>query len=115
MMILPIRKKSICAGGLNKGYSIKYNYKSTVYHVAEPHYSRVIEENIFKLQKFIINVNQNVPKDNLYRILFSRMILDGIAGIQFLFGNFLIFQQFLKHTILFTSFSTTYKKAIFRK
>jgi hypothetical protein len=66
----------------------------------------------FKLQKFIINVNQNVPKDNLYRILFSRMILDGIAGIQFLLqGNFLIF-SILKAHYSFTSFSTTYKKAI---
>jgi GT2 family glycosyltransferase len=73
----------LCWRAINKGYSIKYNYKSTVYHVGGPHYSRVIEENIFKLQKFIINVNQNVPKDNLYRILFSRMILDGIAEFNF--------------------------------
>jgi hypothetical protein len=42
MIFLPIRKKSICAGGLNKGYTIKYNYKSTVYHVE--HYKQVIKE-----------------------------------------------------------------------
>jgi hypothetical protein len=81
--------------------------------VAEPHYSRVIEENIFKLQKFIINVNQNVPKDNLYRILFSRMILDGIAGIQFLFGKFSHFSAILKAHYSFTSFFNDIQKEPF--
>jgi hypothetical protein len=62
----------------------------------------------------LLMLTKNVPKDNLYRILFSRMILDGIAGIS-LQGNFLIFQQFLKHTILLLFFNGTKKEPIFRK
>jgi hypothetical protein len=81
---------------------------------AEPHYSRVIRRKHFKLQKFIINVNQNVPI--MYRILFSRMILDGIGNSISLQGNF-HFQQFLKHTILLQAFfqRRTKKEPIFRK
>jgi hypothetical protein len=44
---LPIRKKSICAGGL-LGYSIKYNYKSTVYHVGGATLQQGNPKNIFK-------------------------------------------------------------------
>jgi hypothetical protein len=56
-----------------------------------------------------------VPKDNLYRILFSRMILDGIAEFNFFCRKFSHFQQFLKHTILLQAFSTAYKRAHFQK
>jgi GT2 family glycosyltransferase len=90
----------LCWRAINKGYSIKYNYKSTVYHVGGATLQQGNRRKHFKLQKFIINVNQNVPKDNLYRILFSRMILDGIAGLQFLCREIFSFLQFLKHTIL---------------
>jgi hypothetical protein len=51
---------------------------------AEPHYNRVIKENILNFRNSLLMLTKNVPKDNLYRILFSRMILDGIAGFQFL-------------------------------
>jgi hypothetical protein len=35
MMIFLHQEKSICAGAINKGYTIKYNYKSTVIMWAE--------------------------------------------------------------------------------
>jgi GT2 family glycosyltransferase len=55
----------LCWRAINKGYSIKYNYKSTVYHVGGATLQQGNRRKHFKLQKFIINVNQNVPKDNL--------------------------------------------------
>jgi hypothetical protein len=36
----------------------------------------------------LLMLTKNVPKDNLYRILFSRMILDGIAEFNFFAGKF---------------------------
>jgi hypothetical protein len=55
-------------------------------------------------------LTKNVPKDNLYWY-FSRMILDGIAGINsFSVGKFSHFQQFLKHTILLRFFQRRTKK-----
>jgi hypothetical protein len=56
---------------------------------------------------------KNVP-DNLYRILFSRMILDGIAEFNFFAGKFSHFSAILKAHYSFTSFSTA-KRAHFQK
>jgi hypothetical protein len=46
----------------------------------------------------------------MYRILFSRMILDGIAEFNFFAGKFSHFQQFLKHTILLQAFFNDVQK-----
>ncbi|MFB0909763.1 MAG: glycosyltransferase family 2 protein, partial [Flavobacterium sp.] len=57
-------------------------------------------------------LTKNVPKDSLYRILFGRMVLDGIAGIQFLLqGKFSHFSAILQaHYSFYRLFSKTYKK-----
>jgi hypothetical protein len=47
--------------------------------------------------------------NSLYGILFSRMILDGIAGIQFILQEIFAF-AFLKPYSFYTLFSSTYKK-----
>jgi hypothetical protein len=57
-------------------------------------------------------LTKNVPKDNLYRILFSRMILDGIAGSISFLGKF---SAILKAHYSFTSFQSTKKRAHFQK
>jgi hypothetical protein len=61
-------------------------------------------------------LTKNVPKDNLYRILFSRMILDGIAEFNFFAGEIFSFFSNLKHTILLQAFfNDVQKEPIFRK
>jgi hypothetical protein len=57
-------------------------------------------------------LTKNTPKDSFYSILFSRMILDGVAGTQFIFqGKFSHFSAILKaHYSFYTLFSSTYKK-----
>jgi hypothetical protein len=55
-------------------------------------------------------LTKNVPKDNLYRILFSRMILDGIAEFNFFCRKIFIFQQFW-NTILYTIFKNLQKRS----
>jgi hypothetical protein len=103
----------LCWRAINKGYSIKYNYKSTVYHVGGATLQQGNPKKTFlNFRNSLLMLTKNVPKDNLYRILFSRMILDGIAGIQFLLqGKFSHFSAILKaHYSFYRLFSTTYKK-----
>jgi GT2 family glycosyltransferase len=103
----------LCWRAINKGYSIKYNYKSTVYHVGGATLQQGNPKKTFlNFRNSLLMLTKNVPKDNLYRILFSRMILDGIAGIQFLLqGKFSHFSAILKaHYSFYKLFSTTYKK-----
>jgi hypothetical protein len=69
-------------------------YKSTVYHVGATTTAGKPKKTFLNFRNSLLMLTKNVPKDNLYRILFSRMILDGIAGIQFLLqGNFLFFSN----------------------
>jgi GT2 family glycosyltransferase len=103
----------LCWRAINKGYSIKYNYKSTVYHVGGATLQQGNPKKTFlNFRNSLLMLTKNVPKDNLYRILFSRMILDGIAGIQFLLqGKFSHFSAILKaHYSFYKLFSTAYKK-----
>ena len=66
----------------------------------------------------LLMLTKNVPKESLYAVLFSRMILDGIAGIQFIFqGKFSHFSAILKaHYSFYTLFSKlTKKEVVFRQ
>jgi hypothetical protein len=55
---------------------------------------------------------KNLPKNRLHWILFCRFVLDGIAGIQFLFqGKFQHFWAILKaHFSFYSLYSVHYKK-----
>ena len=75
----------LCWRIINKGFTIKYNSKSTVYHVGgatlnqgNPHKTYLnFRNSLFMLVK-------NLPKKSLFPVLFSRLLLDGIAGLKFI-------------------------------
>ncbi|MEZ7499488.1 glycosyltransferase family 2 protein [Flavobacterium sp. Arc3] len=103
----------LCWRAINKGYNIKYNYKSLVYHVGGATLQQGNPKKTYlNFRNSLLMLTKNVPKENLYGVLFSRMILDGIAGIQFIFkGKFSHFLAILKaHYSFYTLFSITYKK-----
>ena len=60
----------------------------------------------------LLMLTKNVPEKDLYRILFIRMVLDGIAGIQFVVqGKVKHFLAILKaHFVFYTRFSENYAK-----
>jgi uncharacterized membrane protein YozB (DUF420 family) len=60
----------------------------------------------------LLMLTKNLPKKTLYYVLIYRMLLDGVAGIQFIFkGNFYHFIAILKaHASFYNLFSITYKK-----
>jgi GT2 family glycosyltransferase len=103
----------LCWRAINKGYAIKYNYKSTVYHLGGATLKQGNPKKTFlNFRNSLLMLTKNTPNDSLHRILFSRMILDGIAAIQFISqGKFSHFAAILKaHYSFYTLFSVTYKK-----
>lgn len=75
----------LCWRTQNLGYNIKYVGRSEVYHVGgatlqetNPH------KTYLNFRNSLLNVVKNVPKKWFLFVVFSRLILDGIAGIKFL-------------------------------
>lgn len=74
----------------NLGYKIYYTSKSQVLHVGG---GTLHKENPFKtflnFRNSLLCIHNNLPSNIKYKIIFQRLILDGVAGIKFLFkGNF---------------------------
>ena len=69
----------------NMGYRIVYNPNSVIYHVGG---GTLPNNSPFKLYLNFRNnlflLYKNLPKGKLFRVLFSRMILDGLSAITFL-------------------------------
>jgi GT2 family glycosyltransferase len=72
----------LCWRALNKGYKIKYISESVVYHVGEQLCNKE-NQNILNFRNSLLMLTK-IPENKLYPILLGRMVLDGIAGMQFL-------------------------------
>lgn len=76
----------LCWRAFNLGYKIKYTSLSVVYHVGG---ATLNEGNPMKtflnFRNSLLMLTKNLPKSKLFPIIFSRLVLDGIAGIQFIF------------------------------
>lgn len=103
----------LCWRAFNKGYQIKYNSQSVVYHVGGATLELGNPRKTFlNFRNSLLMLIKNLPKDTIYWIFFCRLILDGIAGIKFLFqGKFKHFFAILKaHFSFYCLFSINYKK-----
>ena len=75
----------LCWRTQNEGYNIKYVGASTVYHVggatlqeSNPH------KTYLNFRNSLLTVLKNVPTQWLLFVVFTRLILDGIAGVKFM-------------------------------
>lgn len=103
----------LCWRAINKGYTIKYVFESKVYHVGGATLQQGSPmKTELNFRNSLLMLTKNLPKKDLYRVLFIRMILDGIAGIQFLLqGKFKHFFAIIKaHFSFYARFSAMYKK-----
>ena len=103
----------LCWRAFNKNYIVKYNGKSTVYHVGGATLKEGNPKKTFlNFRNSLLMLTKNLPKESIFQVLFIRMILDGIAGIRFLFqGKFLHFVAVLKaHFYFYHLLSMNYKK-----
>lgn len=98
----------LCWRAKNNDYEIKYIGKSVVYHVGGATLQQGNPKKTYlNFRNSLMMLLKNLPQSDLLRVLIVRMILDGIAGIQFLFqGKFAHFLAILKAHFYF------YKKLI---
>ena len=88
----------LCWRAFNIGYTVKYNPNSKIYHVGGATLNEGNPTKTFlNFRNSLLMLIKNLPKNKLIPVLFTRMILDGIAGLQFLFkGKFKHFTAILK-------------------
>lgn len=75
----------LCWRAFNLGYKAKYTPKSVIYHVG----GATLEEGnpkktFLNFRNSLFMLTKNLPENKLISVIFTRLILDGIAGIQFL-------------------------------
>ncbi|MES2239057.1 MAG: glycosyltransferase family 2 protein [Bacteroidota bacterium] len=103
----------LCWRAKNKGHIIKYNPNSVVYHVGGATLKQGNPKKTFlNFRNSLLMLVKNLPKEHLYSVLFTRMLLDGVAGMHFLLqGKFSHCLAILKaHFYFYHLFSITYKK-----
>ena len=103
----------LCWRAFNNSHIIKYNGYSTVYHVGGATLNEGNPKKTFlNFRNSLLMLTKNLPKVSLFRVLFIRMVLDGIAGIRFLFqGKFSHFVAILKaHFYYYHLLIRNYKK-----
>lgn len=103
----------LCWRAKNKGHQIKYTPNSVVYHVGGATLQQGNPKKTFlNFRNSLLMLVKNLPKESLYWVLLTRMLLDGVAGIHFLTqGKFSHFWAILKaHFSFYSLFSETYKK-----
>lgn len=74
----------LCWRAQNEGFNVKYVGTSEVYHVggatlqeSNPH------KTFLNFRNSLLNIIKNVPKQWFLFVVFSRLVLDGVAGIKF--------------------------------
>jgi GT2 family glycosyltransferase len=103
----------LCWRAFNKGYKIKYISESAVFHVGGATLQQGNPRKTYlNFRNSLLMLTKNLPEDKLYWTLFCRMVLDAIAGLQFLLqGKFNHFLAILKaHGSFYRMFSAHYKK-----
>jgi GT2 family glycosyltransferase len=75
----------LCWRAANEGHIIKYNSESIVYHVGGATLQQSNPQKTFlNFRNSLLMLTKNLPQNMLFQILFSRLVLDGIAGVKFL-------------------------------
>jgi GT2 family glycosyltransferase len=75
----------LCWRTQNIGYKVKYVGTSTVFHIGGATLQETNPQKTYlNFRNSLLNVVKNVPKKWFLFVVFSRLILDGIAGIKFL-------------------------------
>ena len=80
----------LCWRAFNKGHKIKYNSQSVVYHVGGATLQQGNPMKTFlNFRNSLLMLLKNLPKNKLIPIILVRLLLDAVAGMQFLFqGKF---------------------------
>lgn len=107
----------LCWRAINKSYSIKYNSGSVVYHVGGATLQKANSKKTYlNFRNSLLMLTKNLPQHALFQVLFIRMILDGVAGVKFVFsGQFIhclavIHAHFSFYRLFFKNYKKREKK-----
>ena len=103
----------LCWRAFNLGYKAKYTSQSVVYHVGGATLNESNPKKTFlNFRNSLLMLTKNLPENKLVPILFARLLLDGLAGIQFIFkGKFIHCWAILKaHFHFYHLINKTLKK-----
>jgi GT2 family glycosyltransferase len=103
----------LCWRTINRGYKIKYNSESTVYHVGGATLQQANPKKTFlNFRNSLLMLTKNLPQDALFKVLIIRMLLDGVAGVKFIFeGQFAHCLAIIRaHFSFYRLFLRNYKK-----
>lgn len=75
----------LCWRAFNLGFKAKYTSKSVVYHVGGATLNESNPRKTFlNFRNSLLMLVKNLPEGKLFTIIFARLCLDGLAGIQFI-------------------------------
>ena len=102
----------LCWRAINEGHVIKYNPQSVVFHVGGATLQQGNPKKTFlNFRNSLLMLTKNLPKEKMFTILISRMLLDGVAAFQFLVkGKPKHFLAVLKAHLSFYGFFNAYYK-----
>lgn len=80
----------LCWRAFNLGYKVLYTAQSVVYHVGGATLKESNPKKTFlNFRNSLLMLTKNLPKNKIVSIIAIRLVLDGLAGIQFIFkGKF---------------------------
>jgi GT2 family glycosyltransferase len=103
----------LCWRATNKGHVIKYLFQSKVYHVGGATLQQgSTQKTELNFRNSLLMLTKNLPQKDLYRVLFIRMVLDGIASLKFLLEGQPkhLFAVLKAHQSFYQMFSINYNK-----
>lgn len=103
----------LCWRAFNMGIKAKYTSRSVVYHVGGATLNEGNPKKTFlNFRNSLLMLTKNLPDKKLFLVLLVRLLLDGLAGIQFIFkGKFNHFWAILRaHFAFYVLINKTLKK-----
>lgn len=103
----------LCWRAFNLGYKAKYTSKSVVYHVGGATLNEGHPRKTFlNFRNSLLMLTKNLPERKLFFLIFIRLCLDGLAGIQFILkGKFKHCWAIIKaHFAFYSLINKTLKK-----
>ena len=103
----------LCWRAINKGYKIKFNSFSKVYHVGGATLQQSNPQKTFlNFRNSLLMLTKNLPQNSLFPVIIIRMLLDGVAGVKFILqGQFSHCWAIIKaHFSFYGLFLRNYKK-----
>ncbi|MGL2967097.1 glycosyltransferase family 2 protein [Flavobacterium sp. XGLA_31] len=103
----------LCWRAFNLGFKAKYTHSSVVYHVGGATLNESNPKKTFlNFRNSLLMLAKNLPEKKMFPIIFARLCLDGLAGIQFIFkGKFVHCWAIIRaHFAFYSLINKTLKK-----